>query len=271
MTNAGTPDYQRGIVSAGKILHIDTGSSGSANVTPPPNAESLLIHAPWSAVSAIPIVTGLASGLEYPCSLMVGPQTQALNSYFVCAIDVATDASYSVSVGVAPGVPWYVSSDTLARQTIDPNVAQATAYPQGTLAKLAMQVAGSDGVAQRVLETDSSGRQIIILSDPNVSGQLPRVATNFTEATSNGASLTGGAPANAWYLFGGVAEVEAGGAGLVYLTGATTGGVIGRFDFTGSGSIPVNFGPLRITQGVNFNTTLAVNQSHFTLWYAPGP
>lgn len=114
-----TPDYQRGVVSAQKLLGTASSGSTSLTVGVPPNAETLLVVTDPGVTGESPSITGNTSGAMYPAS-HIGPTAQSgTMSIWAVAVSPPLDDSVTVSWANTPNGAWYVLADQGIRQTID--------------------------------------------------------------------------------------------------------------------------------------------------------
>lgn len=157
MTNADTPDYQRGVVSAQKLLAAVGPPAATVTVTLPPNTEALwIIGAP--PPDAAPTVTGVETGASYPCIPLLATVTTPVEFVpFVALVSPDVDAQVVVNVGSATTATWYVVADTGGRFTLDVLLADAMTSNFQPSPGLALQVAGWDGTDLHILLTDSTG------------------------------------------------------------------------------------------------------------------
>lgn len=109
--NIGTPDGQRGVVSAQKLLATVPAGQQSVTVPIPPNAESLIII--FTAIPGPDFVevdgatTGVAyAGIVTQTSADVGQGTQ-----FFFDVSSAVDQSVNITVAAGNFGTWYVYSD----------------------------------------------------------------------------------------------------------------------------------------------------------------
>jgi hypothetical protein len=112
VTNIGTPDYQRGVVSAQALLATVPANTATFTVGVPPNTETLAVIFPGVAsVSAISC-TGTTTGATY-LGVYTQPQSAipADGTYFF-DVSSAIDASVTITVTNPPASSWYVYSDS---------------------------------------------------------------------------------------------------------------------------------------------------------------
>ena len=119
MSAIDTPDYQRGVVNAQKLLASVPSSDLTVTTGLPPNCETLLVALGPGSSGAIPTVTGTTSGIVYPSvRLLGGPLSTGT---FVWAFDVSDviDSEVKVAFLSPPLVGWYVYSDSGVHVTAD--------------------------------------------------------------------------------------------------------------------------------------------------------
>lgn len=166
MTQVDTPDYQRGVVSAQKLLATVPDTETSVTVGIPPNAETIVVLAPGSLNPADFTCKGATSGLDYP-PVPYGPsETGANTTSIVFDVSAAVDSSVTITYGFAAAFVWYVYSDSAAHVHTNAYLAR-TQNQAGSAAPVdALQVGGTDGTDLRAIRTDTNGQQFTIPVPP---------------------------------------------------------------------------------------------------------
>ena len=120
-----TPDYQRGLVNAQKLLASTPGATHVLNVGIPPNAETLVISAPGTN-NVTPAVQGTTTSTFYPV-VPVPPAVIGLPAMSMWLVDVsqALDATVTITFPNPLSATWYVYSDAGVRLTMDIAVGSA--------------------------------------------------------------------------------------------------------------------------------------------------
>lgn len=235
--NVGTPDWQRGITTAQKLLATVPATTLTTTVGVPPNAETIVIvtSGPVGGNQVLTI-KGSTSGQVYPWQVQF--LTSGSQDYAQYYVDVTSviDVELSITFTEAAAFTWYVYSDQAAHVVFDPNMGllvQEHAVPPGLWGVL---VEGFDGTDAQFIATDTSGK--LVISNPGGGGtpqlvnaklvdegtlaigsdgvdgrvistdtngrQIPLVPTLGVVAysPSGTSNLLGVPPSGSWYLFG---------------------------------------------------------------------
>ena len=119
MTNIGTPDYQRGVVSAQALLASVPANTGHVTVGIPPNAESLIVMIKGYHATDQLYCEGVTTGLQYPGSeVLTTGQTDPTQTFIFDVTDVV-DNQVTLVCADTPTVPWWVYSDAGVHVTVD--------------------------------------------------------------------------------------------------------------------------------------------------------
>ena len=192
MVNVGTPDWQRGIVTAGKLLGAFPYSQTSAVVNIPPNAESLIVVVPGSVSPGTLSAVGVTTSMQYPGTKRLGLGTFSTSSMFLFNVSSSLDAQITLSWSGFAEYDWWAYSDNASMIVDVPGVnalTQSAGYPQIDQGILSM---GVEGQTAHVIEVDANGRQIPLV--PTL-GKLVTVAAGTTQILAAPTSVH-------WYLFG---------------------------------------------------------------------
>lgn len=112
MTIIDTPDYQRGVVNAQRLLAVVPGDTQQVSVSLPPNAETLIVLTPPASGGGEVTVTGADTGVLYrgaDIGAVPGVGGGSL-SYFDIA--GAVDETVTVAWSLVPPNQWWVLSDS---------------------------------------------------------------------------------------------------------------------------------------------------------------
>ena len=189
--NVGTPDWQRGVVSAQKLLGTFPSGSGTETVGIPPNAESLMILSTDPELTNWVTVKGVTSNEPYPTYAIPMDIGGGYYSRFISVVSNALDTEVLITWGVDPLGPWSVICDATSRFVLDGSVSAVTGRDGGSSPTSGLMVAGWDGTKSHILNTDSNG---LLLT-------RPLAPTNFVTAVASGEILPA-LVSGAYYLFG---------------------------------------------------------------------
>lgn len=114
-----TPDYQRGLVSAQKLLATVPAGTDHVTVGVPPNAETLIVTASNVGTNPTVYVEGTGTLYKFPGKLAI--QQPFITSAPTWFFDVSqsVDSSVLVQFSAAPGEQWYVYADSAAHLVVD--------------------------------------------------------------------------------------------------------------------------------------------------------
>jgi hypothetical protein len=156
----GTPDWQRGVVNAQKLLAAEVGTSTAVTVGVPLNTEVILVYIPGTGpVAEISTVLGVSSGDYYPSVLML----KRGGDFSIYAIPVApsVDPSITITLNTAPGAEWYVVSDTGGRFVADMAIGSITYSAGQAQADAGVGIIGQDSsFTGRMVRVDVDGRLV---------------------------------------------------------------------------------------------------------------
>ena len=155
--NVGTPDWQRGVVSAQKLLGTFPSGSGTETVGIPPNAESLMILSTDPELTNWVTVKGVTSNEPYPTYAIPMDIGGGYYSRFISVVSNALDTEVLITWGVDPLGPWSVICDATSRFVLDGSVSAITGRDGGSSPTSGLMVAGWDGTKSHILNTDSNG------------------------------------------------------------------------------------------------------------------
>ena len=163
-----TPDYQRGLVNAQKLLATTPGATHVLNVGVPPNAETLVISAPGTN-NVTPAVQGTTTNTFYPV-VPVPPAVIGLPamSMWMADISQALDATVTITFPNPLSATWYVYSDAGVRLTMDVAVSAAVGS-SGTAEPTGAMVVGGLGASAKMYAWEMSkvGAGYVIPTVPN--------------------------------------------------------------------------------------------------------
>lgn len=137
-----TPDYQRGIVSAQKLLATVPAGTNTVIVGLPPNVETLVVFPNFPVAFAAIRVEGVTTGFPYP-GVTATPQTGLIssNAYY---FDVSPGLDESVQITIPAGgvTPWYVVADSASRITLTANMSTSVSGAQYVIPSVPSTLAG---------------------------------------------------------------------------------------------------------------------------------
>ena len=262
--NVGTPDWQRGVISAQHLLATVAGGTDTVTVGVPPNAETIIVLAQTALLGTFSAV-GVTSGFNYPFGVSKNAlaDSDQANTFFVNVANCVDD-QLVISFSSISGTDWYVYADQAAHVTFDPFVGSAIYFPGNTPRYNGMLILGSDGTVTTAMETDSNGRQIPLV--PTLSSGLVAVSANPTAVI---AAPTSGA----WYLMSADMTPNNGTSlgGVTLSTGSSViAGVFGPQTNVGQLTVPADLKGYRTTSAV---TASYINNANgfVVVRYAPGP
>lgn len=233
--NVGTPDGQRGVVSAQKVIGTFKTTDSVGTVGVPPNCETIIIAFASGHKELVSSVAGGTTGILYPLIPYTAPDSNGMANAWLAAVDPSADDQVTVELTEAPGFAWYVTSDQFPRMVVDSQVGLAVIANGRVGNGVGLTVMGNDsGGTSRLIRTDTNGR--LAAGDPNVpGGVIPEVPTAGAEA--NGIStfphtLIAAPGSGANYLFGLELGVGTTTAAWVVLVDDATGDTICSSLFT---------------------------------------
>jgi len=276
----GTPDWQRGVVSAGKLLKVVPANIQSTTVPIPPNAAALFVAMAERLAPNTVAIIGVQTGFLYPLTELPGATPYPYDTFIAAPVLSALDQEVTIVFGVAPTSPWYVVSESTAELVLTGVLDLLISETGQTTNPIGIMALGSDGTYSVALATDASGKLVSLVgfdgSYPralvtDVSGKLiPLVPTETqSTATTGSDALMIAAPASgAWHLFGfSVGPIGAGASGPCELSSGLSGRLNASY-FNASYPFSVNLYGFRTTYAVSVN---APNNNLAVLTYAPGP
>lgn len=114
-----TPDYQRGVVNAQKLLEYVFPPAASATVGVPPNAETLIIvypvGLPYQGVS----VLGASTGIPYPTVINSETNNSLPGNTAWCDVSAAVDSEVTITINGWTGDSWWVYADSGVHVMVD--------------------------------------------------------------------------------------------------------------------------------------------------------
>jgi len=180
--NIGTPDWQRGVVSAQKLLATVAAGVASVTVAVPSNCENLVIAFSVPLPGGAPVVQGVDTGVKYPVIPLNIVIPQKGFNFLAVPVLSSQDASVTITFAGAPTSKWYVNSDSGSRIVVDELLSLTlgrNAYPAPDDG---VQILGSDGTDSRILATDTSGQLKVLIE--GTSGLADPLPVSFNEPIS---------------------------------------------------------------------------------------
>jgi hypothetical protein len=258
--NIGTPDWQRGIVSAGKLLATVPAATTSVTVDVPPNAQTLVVAMTYVTYEAFVKVKGVTTGRQYPGALRPSDVASTYaDAFYYFSVSSQVDEQVEVTIAAATPDPWYVFSQSGVTVVDVAELIGVVQYDYNG-AEYGLSVLGlSPQLGQYAsLEIDENGR-LIPFGPTNSTGLL-------AVPTASGQLLAAPASGNN-YLFGADVLSTATLAGTVTLT---IGGVaIAAASFAAQGTESIDLDGY-VTNGV---VDMVASQAGYSvaLRYTPGP
>lgn len=126
MSAIDTPDYQRGVISAQKLLAHSPGGTNYARVGVPPNAETIVAVTSSTFGPFVANAVGVTTGLVYPGQLLLAPAVDdAMTTYVFDASDVVDE---QLDIIWQPGTvgPFWVYADAGVHLTVDASTLRST-------------------------------------------------------------------------------------------------------------------------------------------------
>lgn len=159
-TNIGTPDWQRGLVNAGKLLETVPGNTGSATVTLTPNTRTLVVVLPSSVAGQAVDVQGTTTDMFYPGTVMVNAADATAGEMFAFTVSPETDDVVTVSCYPVPGFTWYVYANNATQVVSIAELSKLMAYAGESGKNFGIPMMGFDGTYADRVRVDTSGRLV---------------------------------------------------------------------------------------------------------------
>jgi hypothetical protein len=119
VSNIGTPDYQRGVVSAQALLATVPANTTTVTVGVPPNAETLIVTAPVAPITPTLYCVGVTTGLRYPGTPIPPAGAGYPGATYFFDASSALDSQVTFQFLIAPTHEWFVYSDAGVHITAD--------------------------------------------------------------------------------------------------------------------------------------------------------
>ena len=193
-SNVGTPDWQRGIVTAGKLLATVPAGVGTVTVTVPPNAQSLAVVLSAGDVQTAVTVRGVTTTRSYPGAWRAANVPFAFSdSFYYFGVASQLDPQVKITLSVLPGAAWYVFSES-GVTLVDVAELVPTFQQDINGSFYGITVVGYMAQTQRFssIALDGNGRLVTM---PPTTGTSKVIAVGTTQLLA----IPG---ANAWYLYG---------------------------------------------------------------------
>ena len=240
--NYGSPDWQRGVYSAQKLLATVAGGTRTASVTVPPNAETIVVSIPGGAGAYRLSLQGQTSLTEYPGIQAIQQTNIPITPMWFFDVSQCLDPIVEVIFTIAPATTWYVYADAGIHLTADiTKIANASGieYVIPTLP----DTAGSDHPATELqLINATFAANGVLLASP---GGGKRYRVFAWQIASQGAAVTG------------------------YLTDSLTnlGFAFGGLNIGSALTLPAQGFPLSTNAAVNFNLWGGAGNISVVLYY----
>ena len=257
--NVGTPDWQRGIVSAGLLIGTASGSQPSITVDIPPNAQTIVVAFTGGGSPTSITCQGVTTGNYYPGAYRKG--SASISSRDTYLFMVSSQLDDQVTITPLPNVnygDWSVYSQSGVNIVDVPEILDLLQIGAAVSSGQGVNIFGSDGVRARIISVDSNGRQVPLV--PAV-GNKVAVAVGTTQVV---AAPTSGE----WYLYGLDVEASGGVATTVTLTDSTGNTIAEVSVLTANDSKSVDLSGFVTSGSVSVTATAAAT---VTIRYALGP
>lgn len=174
MSNIGTPDWQRGVVNAQKLLAVGSVGEQELEITLPANAKTLIIVAPIIGQSPGAKVTGMTTGAIYPVSTLLAGGAGDEWQFHYATISGALDAKVKARLSETPTAKWYIYTDTAQHVELNPVLEGVAGEAENPPPAKALLIAGKDPNYLWPLRVNAQGIPYAIPSAPNTaSGDHP--------------------------------------------------------------------------------------------------
>ena len=159
--NTGTPDWQRGVVGAGKLLATIAAGTNTATVDVPPNAQTVLISYREFIINPAVTVVGVTSGLSYPGIQRTWQSGLGGDPVFLFSVLPALDAQVVVTWSGVLTVPTYIYSMTATEIVDVPELAGLLVQPVNETDQEGVLIVGYDGTNYQAVKTDNTGELLV--------------------------------------------------------------------------------------------------------------
>lgn len=157
-----TPDYQRGVTGAQKLVALVPSGTSSVVVGIPPNAESLAIYVPQPGYAAGITATGVTTGFEYPSTVIPVSGFETANYSAAVQVSSVVDNQVTISLGEAPTVSWYIVANQGIRLVTELTIRSAMGGRGASQPVDGLLTLGSDGTNAHPMFMDTQGRQYVV-------------------------------------------------------------------------------------------------------------
>lgn len=115
----GSPDWQRGFISAQKLLATVPANTASEAVTMPPNAETIVVIAGAITPGNQCFCVGATTGKIYPGAIATGSAVAGGHSAVMFDATPVIDETVTITWITAPITTWYIAADAGIRIVSD--------------------------------------------------------------------------------------------------------------------------------------------------------
>ena len=166
VTTMGTPDWQRGVVAAQRLVGSFAAGTIDETVGVPMNAETLIVSMSYADRALTIFAIGATSGNSYPVVSVPRSVSGSLDDVRLILVAPALDEQIQIVLSGAASHAWYVVSDSAARGVVDLGLIGSTYTPGAGSIETGLLALGSDGTNPRALATDTSGRLFTVPTAP---------------------------------------------------------------------------------------------------------
>lgn len=184
-----TPDYQRGVVSAQKLVGVIPAGLTTVTVGVPPNAESLVVAMNQSDSSLFIDAHGVTTGYNYPGAQLWLTVTAEGGSGWVFDTSAQVDEQVEINLSSAATDPMYVYADAGVHVVADMSKRMNMAGQQYVIPSLPSVLSGDHPFTELSLISPTLAANGTVLAAPGA-GQRYRVFSAQMSAATAG--LSGG-------------------------------------------------------------------------------
>lgn len=229
-----TPDYQRGLVSAQKLLATVPAGTDFVVVGVPPNAESVVVAGSPGTTALGAAVAGVTSGIVYSGALLTGTNVSGVTPQWVFDVSSVVDEQIQVTCFTDPQQQWFVYADAGVHLTVDTSKLGNTLGQQYVIPAVPSNLSRDHPPVELQVASLLDAPNGTGLVPPPVPGARIRVFDAFVNGTSTAAFVALRTSVTGMQIIG---------------LGTTTANTAGRIDCRPSGV------PLPGNQGINIVTT----------------
>lgn len=119
MSAIGTPDWQRGVVSAQVLLAAVPARATSVTVGVPPNAETIIVSTTIANPFGVWTCTGVTTGIQYAGARVANNGAVGQDATYFFDVSQAVDTEVTIATTQLLPPKWYVYADAAAHLVVD--------------------------------------------------------------------------------------------------------------------------------------------------------